>query len=301
MFCWRKRKHVVFVLVAFLIVLVELAIKMLYGIDQDEQAIFCTMQRFINGELWLRDLYDPFQLAALLMTPFFWFCNAICPSNPVLLFRIIGIVAMFAVALLLYRESKHYINNDIVCILLSLCWLSITPKFIISFDHSHLFYTFLTLFLLEILRTINQRGSLIRIGLFFSLMVMCYPTMILLVIPLIIFVVYYGRVKGLLTFFLPCMLLVCFVIFPVLITEGINGLKHSIRMILADGTHSLSDSIFNKISNESKYYYKVLKFAGYYIAALVIETVFAKILLRYKPDIMMLGSKGHSEDAQPSV
>ena len=70
---------------------VVLTLKVFVGLDQDEQAIYCIMERFLDGELWIFDLYDPRQFPALIMVPLWVLSKLIIPTSPIVCFRIISI------------------------------------------------------------------------------------------------------------------------------------------------------------------------------------------------------------------
>lgn len=256
----------------------SLAVKALHGLDQDEQAIYCIMQRFLQGDRWLIDLYDPRQFAALIGMPFFWFSAFVCPKNPVLAFRVISILVSVFISRYLYKFIKQETKSKSISLLCVLCWLTITPKFIIALDHSHLFYIFSTLYIVHLYKAYkcSNKSEVYIVGAIFCGMVLCYPSMVVLFIPTAIILVLTCGWRSIIKYLSTCIVIASFFLIPCILSIGITGLKESIKMVLMDGTHDIGKSLSEKFFFEIDLWKAAGKYILIYIGACIIDYFISK-------------------------
>ena len=225
-----------------LFVTLSVLIKIHLGFDCDEQYAFSMMYRFSQGHMYLRDLWNPYQFSALLMTPLFLLCRLISVSYTVLLFRFFSAVLYFLGSIPLYRFLKSETGDRPTAYLGMLVFFTLTPKSIISMEHSNLTALFLTYVLIDLYRYLKYNE--IHVLLFASksvLLAICYPTLSLLAIPVLIIMILRKDHSTAVSYILATLLLGILLIIPSLIANGgIKGFADIIHLILMDGSHQFS-------------------------------------------------------------
>lgn len=257
----------VIILILIIITIASLLWKTITGFDTDEQCIFATMNRFANGDRYLIDLFDPYQFSALIVTPIWLFCKALNPLNPVIMFRICSILIKLLCGLPFYRFFSKKTHDEYFATLCFLVWLTAFPKVILSLDHSNLTYIILSYTVFILVNYSDSVRKACMLSIFFSLGVLVYPTMVVLSIPIIAILFFQREKKTVTVCFLMCIVLAGLVLSPILAKAGINGLIHSLQMVLMDGSHRLviSDKIGTIIHDGREFLKYSQKMAQYFI------------------------------------
>lgn len=140
----KKNTNKALNIILLLLSAASIVIKIHLGFDCDEQYAFSMMYRFSKGQMYLRDVLDPYQFSALLMTPLFMLCRLISVPYTVLLFRIFSALLYFLGSIPVYRFLKNETGDTQLAFLGMLFFFTLTPKSIISLEHSNLSALFLT-------------------------------------------------------------------------------------------------------------------------------------------------------------
>lgn len=238
-----------------LLVLVAAAIlvKVRLGFDIDEQYAFSMMYRFSKGQKYLTDLFDPHQFSAFLMTPLFLLCRNLSVRYTVLLFRLFSALIYAVGSIPVYRFVRKETGDQRTAMLSALFFFTLTPKSIISLEHSNLSNLFLTYILMELYRYLKYHElHVIPFGLESVLLAVCYPTLVLLVIPVEILLFCKKDCKLALQYLGCCLLGALLFLIPALIYQkGFAGVLNGVSMVLLEGSHqfSLKERMLNLLSD----------------------------------------------------
>lgn len=229
---------------AILLILVSMSllVKIHLGFDCDEQYAFSMMYRFSQGQKYLSDLFDPYQFSALLMTPLFYLCSLVSKQYMVLLFRFFSAVLYFLGSIPVYVFIKKESGDKQLAFFGFLLFFTLTPKSIISLEHSNLTALFLSYVLMDLF-TYLKYGKLNT--LFFSvksvILAICYPTLTLLIFPVLIIFFAKKDYSRALKFLIACFLIsLLFIVPPMIYSGGIKGLIRNVQLVLMDGSHQFS-------------------------------------------------------------
>lgn len=253
-------------------VLLSLFVKIHLGFDCDEQYAFSMMYRFTQGQRYISDIFDPHQFSALLTTPLFYLCSLLSKQYTVILFRSFSAILYFLGSIPVYLFIKKETNDKQIAFLGLLSFFTLTPKSIISLEHSNLTVLFLTYVLMDCYTYLKYKE--INIPLFSIksvLLAICYPTLILLLVPVLIIFISRKDYKSVIKFLVICFLLALLLIIPPLINAGsFKELIKTVQTITMDGSHQFS--ITNRISvlfSDNKYALKYLAFYSVFFGGFV--------------------------------
>lgn len=156
------------------------------GLDVDEQYAVTLAYRFANGDLLLKDLWEPHQTSALLPGFLTYLFLHITGSTEglVLFLRFCGLLLQILLAAFWYSTLKKDFMSPAV-ILTAAVILNILPKWILTPEFSNQqiwFCTFTSLSLYRYHRSEKKR-YLVLSALFLCLTVLAYPSSVLLFLP----------------------------------------------------------------------------------------------------------------------
>lgn len=231
-------------LIAILTVLsaVSVLVKVRLEFDIDEQYAFSMMYRFSEGQKYLTDLFDPHQFSAFLMTPLFLLCRNLSVRYTVLLFRLFSALIYAVGSIPVYRFVRKETGDQRTALLSALFFFTLTPKSIIPLEHSNLSNLFLTYILMGLYRYLKYHElHVIPFGLESILLAVCYPTLVLLVIPVEILLFCKKDWKLALQYLGCCLAGALLFLIPALIFQkGFAGVLNGISMVLLEGSHQFS-------------------------------------------------------------
>lgn len=256
-------------------VLLSLFVKIHLGFDCDEQYAFSMMYRFTQGQRYISDIFDPHQFSALLTTPLFYLCSFLSKQYTVILFRTFSAILYYLGSIPVFLFIKKETNDKQIAFLGLLSLYTLTPKSIISLEHSNLTVLFLTYVLMDCYTYLKyEKINILLFSIKSVLLAICYPTLILLVFPVLIIFFSKKDYAAAIKYLVICFLLAFLLIIPPLIAAGgFKGLVKTVQTIMMDGSHQFS--ITNRISvlfSDNKY---ALKYLAFY-------SVFFGIFLCYK-------------------
>lgn len=225
-----------------LLVITGILVKVRLGFDIDEQYAFSMMYRFSEGQKYLTDLFDPHQFSALLMTPLFLLCRNLSIKYTVLLFRLFSALIYAVGSIPVYRFVRKETGDQRTAMLSALFFFTLTPKSIISLEHSNLSNLFLTYILMGLYRYLKYHElHVVPFGLESVLLAVCYPTLVLLVIPVEILLFCKKDWKLALQYLGCCLAGALLFLIPALIFQkGFAGVLNGISMVLLEGSHQFS-------------------------------------------------------------
>lgn len=274
-----------------LLVITGILVKVRLGFDIDEQYAFSMMYRFSEGQKYLTDLFDPHQFSAFLMTPLFLLCRNLSVRYTVLLFRLFSALIYAVGSIPVYRFVRKETGDQRTAMLSALFFFTLTPKSIISLEHSNLSNLFLTYILMGLYRYLKYHElHVIPFGLESVLLAVCYPTLVLLVIPVEILLFCKKDCKLALQYLGCCLLGALLFLIPALIYQkGFAGVLNGVSMVLLEGSHqfSLKERMLNLLSDSyffAKYLCAYLLVSG---AMLLWRKLVHRSVLCSVPDVMI--------------
>ncbi len=227
--------------ILFLLCVASIVVKIHLGFDVDEQYAFSMMFRFSRGQMYLSDLFDPYQFSALLMTPLLMLCRLLSEANAVFLFRLFSGILYFVGTVPVYRFVYRETSDQKAAVLSGLFVFTFSAKSIISLEHSNLTALFLMYVLMDLYDYLRYgRVPVWLFALKSFLLAVCYPTMVLLAVPVLVLFFWKKDYKRAGRYLLWCVLFGMVLIIPVIVRNGGQGLMDSIRMILLDESHQYS-------------------------------------------------------------
>ena len=269
----KKNTNKALNIILLLLSAASIVIKIHLGFDCDEQYAFSMMYRFSKGQMYLRDVLDPYQFSALLMTPLFMLCRLISVPYTVLLFRIFSALLYFLGSIPVYRFLKNETGDTQLAFLDMLFFFTLTPKSIISLEHSNLSALFLTYVLIDFYHYLKYGElQIIPFAIKSLLLAICYPTLTLLVIPVLIILLRKKAYQTAGSYLLAIVVMTLLLILPVLIAnEGLTGFAATIRLILMGGSHqfSLANRILS-LRSEFRYIIRFLLVSLFFFVTLFV-------------------------------
>lgn len=213
-----------------------------YSADIDESYALTMAVRIVSGDRMMIHMWEPHQMSAFLYAPLVALYKGIAGSmeGALVFMRICGVIVQAGVSLFLYRTIRAYMPLWLSMIL-SFAYFNFTPKHIQSPEFSLLFYWAFAGMMLCFLRYAKGKKMrwIIGAGIGMSVIVMCYPTAVLLFAYVIGWMLFrkelFGR-KAALFYFFTCA--VCGLLFlSVVLFAGGTGIFGNIGAILMDESH----------------------------------------------------------------
>lgn len=274
-----------------MLVIAGILVKEQLGFDIDEQYAFSMMYRFSEGQRYLADLFDPHQFSALLMTPLFLLCRTLSIQYTVLLFRLFSAVIYAVGSIPIYRFVRKETGDQKIAMLSALFFFTLTPKSIISLEHSNLSNLFLTYILIDLYRYLKYHElHVIPFAAESVLLGVCYPTLVFLVVPVVILMVWKKDGRLILQYLGLCLIGALIFLIPALIYQkGFAGVLSGVSMVLLEGSHqfSLKERMLSLLSDSyffAKYLCAYLLVSG---AMLLWRKLVHRSVLCSVPDVMI--------------
>lgn len=274
-----------------MLVIAGILVKEQLGFDIDEQYAFSMMYRFSEGQRYLADLFDPHQFSALLMTPLFLLCRNLSIQYTVLLFRLFSAVIYAVGSIPIYRFVRKETGDQKIAMLSALFFFTLTPKSIISLEHSNLSNLFLTYILIDLYRYLKYHElHVIPFAAESVLLGVCYPTLVFLVVPVVILMVWKKDGRLILQYLGLCLIGALIFLIPALIYQkGFAGVLSGVSMVLLEGSHqfSLKERMLSLLSDSyffAKYLCAYLLVSG---AMLLWRKLVHRSVLCSVPDVMI--------------
>lgn len=238
----NARRIMLFVLL-FCVVIASIC-KVFIGIDCDEMYIVALGARLLQGDHMMKEMWELHQTSALPVTFFMWIWKSITGSyTGVFVFlRVITGLIQAAVGFIAYKILKPYYKNaDLVAIFL----IAMLPRTTQNLEYGLLSVLSFMVSLLILFWISKQNfekkwmfySSHILAAFFFSLAVLSYPTMIIVVLFILPYFIKYDK-KGILIFGITCIVLAGLFTIYILMNVSPDELMGNIfNGILADGSH----------------------------------------------------------------
>ncbi len=243
-----------------LIVLASIS-KIFVGIDHDETYVVVTAARLLQGEHLFKEIWDIYQTcilpSAILMKLYKTIFGNL--DGVIIFLRIISTIVQFGIAFTFYQVfSNKYKNAIFGAMILAL----ISPRYIQNFCHGFLGFGGILLCILLIEKITLSLTSLDKMkiiiisilsGVALSIGVLSYPTFIILIIPIGIYLVLQGMTEGkfrvaLVTLVVTC--LFCALLFLVYVLKNVSldeMLKNLLQNVIADESHSSGNAITSAV------------------------------------------------------
>lgn len=172
----------------FIVIFTMFVIKVMVGADIDETYCVALGARFVQGDLMLKDMWEVHQTSAIWCAILMFVFRTVTGgyTGVVVFLRIATIVLKFIIAYISYVRLRKYFKNAWIA---ATMFLIMTPKGIFNLDFSHV--AFICFYMVEVNllvlfceseedNRIDNRQIFLSIstGLWLSIGVMSYPTMI---------------------------------------------------------------------------------------------------------------------------
>lgn len=209
------------------------------GFDTDEQYAIVTASRFLNGDRYMIDLFDAYQFSGFFESVFWGLSGKLSGNYPIHVYRLISTFIFMLSGLPLWQFLRKK-TSETMAFLEYLVWMTALPKSILSLEHAGLAKVLITYLLLAADSWMEGRKHPFLLGIVISLLALTYPTMVLLVVPVFLFMIICKQYKEAGIFTAVCFLTAAAVFLPVVMQLGFNGLMHSLHMIAMDASHTVT-------------------------------------------------------------
>lgn len=230
----NKWINILLSILLFVITIVSMYFTIIYGIEADEQYNIALIKKFEQGKLLFKDFYEPHQLSVILS---YWLY--IISGKTVIGLNAIGCMIQIAIGCLCFYRFKDrldILNNTAT----SLFIIAFTPKFSYMPDYALLQYWCFTLIIIFTLTKKDKLIEYIVLGVLTALMIIAYPTYILIV-P---FILYNLNKKNYINYALGISV---GIIVSIILSKFQFSLKYILN-ILSDSTHNIS--LLNKLKGQ---------------------------------------------------
>ena len=222
----RVRKIGLAQILILFVLLIMFVNKVLVGIDIDETYCVALGARFVQGDLMLKDMWEVHQTSAIWCAIIMYYFKAVTGgyTGVVIFLRIVTIIIKSVIAYFSYiLLRKHYKNAWIAAII----FLIMTPKGIFNLDFSPV--AFICFYMVEVNLLVlycereddnrNRRIFLsISTGLWLSIGILAYPTMIVVALAVVVScVIMLKNNKTLLYTTLLSIFITCFICFTIFV------------------------------------------------------------------------------------
>jgi len=210
---WIKRLLVFFSVLA--------AIKCIFvGLQMDEEYAITVPYRLLRGDRLFSELWDPHQTSAFFIQSLLWIYYSLFHTYTysVIFVRVIGVLMHLGVSLLLWRGLLWGVTRD-KAFYLAVFYFNLLPKGYVMPEFSNMMLWFMTLLLICATHRIKmeqdeQRFTLalfangILMGILLSLLVLAYPTCVLVYLVVMVHLYLYDdfRWRSILTVTLTCVI-----------------------------------------------------------------------------------------------
>ena len=222
---------------------------LLISADIDEAYALILAQRLAGGDRLLLEMWEPHQLSALLyVLPVFVYQLLVDSAGKgILLFlRALGLLVQLLMAIWLYRELSGGRRSG-SSLWIAFLYLNFTPKLIQSPEFNILFYWAMTAMLL-LLRRQNirskapEQGKLsipesICLGLCMCVMVLCYPTAVLVFVYVLLLQLFRKDHRAALWFGGTCLLAAALLLLGMALAGDFSAALSNVGNVLSDSSH----------------------------------------------------------------
>ncbi len=212
-----------------------------FSADIDESYALTMAARIAGGECMMYELWELHQMSAFLYAPLVALYKAVAGSleGALIFMRICGLVIQALISVFVYRTVRRDMPVWL-SLVVAFAYFNFTPKHIASFEFSLLFYwafMVLMLCLLRYMETKHMRWMAVS-GIAMSVIVLCYPTMLLLFVWVFLWLLVKKEKKaaGLLT--ATCGVLGILFVLCLVIGYGGFGVFGYIPNVLMDESHT---------------------------------------------------------------
>lgn len=217
--------------------------KIWIGFDVDEGYAVVLPYRLLQKDHLFLDLWEIHQtsaiLPALLLLPFHLVTQD--PTGSVLYLRVVATILHTLMTFVLYKFMlKDLIKDQFVKQIIALLYYNFLPKWMMSIDFSMQYTWFFMLVVVFFYqgRKTGHKFNYFAMGIALALLVLAYPTMLLLFVVLIAFMVMQKESKSnMFSFLLGCVGLGLVFIMGMISQIGLNKWMNSIPHLLKDGSH----------------------------------------------------------------
>ena len=274
----EKERVKSFIKIAFVIILLIAAfltaLKILFaGYDMDEQYAFALSYRLIQGDILIKNMWEPHQLSALFLALImFPFLKVFSTTGIVLYSRAISLIIHGCLMFFLWRYLKKKTTKfSALCVTIIIAFSLPKIMFLAEFSNVHMWCLMITILSLleyvELDSRWKQRLLIILAGIGFVGSVLSYPSLVLMLFFYVVFFLRFGKkgikkIEALLIFVLPGFMFLGIMLFYVSTKVGLENVRFGVEAILSDG--SQSDSLLTKLMAHKDSLIEVLKFAGIY-------------------------------------
>ncbi len=240
----KNRKNLITILLFVLLgVLSAIGIwKTIYfSADIDESYALTMAVRIASGECMIYELWELHQMSAALYAPLVVLYRGIAGSmeGALIFMRICGLFVQALLSVFLYRTVRRDMPVWI-SMLIAFAYFNFTPKHIASFEFSLLFYwafMALMLCLLRYMATKHMRW-MTTAGIAMSVIVLCYPTMLILFVYLVAYLCVKKEKKAAGILSLTCGVLGALFVLCLIVQYGGFGLFAYIPNVMMDESHT---------------------------------------------------------------
>lgn len=233
------------------------------GADVDESYAVTMAIRLIKGDRLFADMWELHQTSAVLYAPFVWLfekCNGTMGGLLVFL-RWIGIFIQGGISFFVYKTFRH-ISSRNMAFVLAIMFFNMTPKQVQSPEYTVLSYWGMMIISMALLQYYikNKNRYLVLAASGLCVLVLAYPTAVLLMIPYVLIIFYIERSKwkkNISIFAGTCIGMGSLFLLYVLSGISMEKLIKSVPYILMDESHK--QSLVELLAIHTRYLVDMLK------------------------------------------
>lgn len=246
----NDKKHINLIIqIIFLVLIGITALKvLLVGYDMDEQYAYTLAYRLINGDGFLKEMWEPHQTSALPEALVMYLYTLVFGIKGVVLFsRFVGMIIQAITMFLLYRFLNKRVSSCIALAVTGIIAFTI-PKLMFTMDYSNILMWMELVIMLSLMEYYSGKRKLIYLiitGCALMFGVLSYPALIVLV-PVVAYIVIRlrennkGLFKETLAVAIPCVIGLIIFIISLLLRIEASSIKELMGYVLSDGSHSAS-------------------------------------------------------------
>lgn len=257
------------------------------GFDIDEQYAVAMAYRIVRGDRMFLEMWEPHQTSAFFSAAFLWIYVQLFHTieYSVIFLRFIGVITQLLISVFLFRTFRKFVSED-TAFVIAVFYYNLIPKNSTVPDFSNMllwfsslaFLCFLEFYIAE--QCFNKQRTacfLILSGIASSLLVLSYPSCIILIIPwgigLLLLSYPVNRYKNLLYYLGTCVVCALCWLSYFLSHMSFSDFLYGLSQMLADGSHDVT--ILEKIK---AYGALALEVFPYFIVAFVFALLIYYIL-----------------------
>ena len=239
----KKTRNVMFFFLFLGSVLATIT-KIWIGFDIDEAYAISMPYRLVQGDILFRDMWEVHQMSSFLPAACIWIFVKLTGgvTGIVLFMRLVATFLHLMISLFLYSVVKSYLKIDsIIAMMTALIFYNFLPKWMMTIDFSMEMIWFLTMTILFLVlgTSKKQKRFYIVAGISFAMLILTYPTMLLLFPFLLIGIVKCGfnKKKDVILFIIGNALIaaifLAYIFYNMSVSEWMSYIPH----VFSDGSH----------------------------------------------------------------